>query len=142
MGRSAYEDYSWASLDEPKKEKVIQLIDRLTAELSRDPTAVAVREDLRQICEIVIRRTRSYKKLIVKLDELQKAGKVPGYRPTPPVPFSEEAIARVVALCVDLNEKEMFLEAYELYSKKLAMEIFESVGVALLRYGLESLLPR
>lgn len=79
---------------------------------------------------------------MVKLNEHKKAGSIPGYRSTPPVPFSDQAIVRVVALCVELNEKDMFLEAYEMYSKKVAIETFESVGAAFLRYELESLLPK
>lgn len=140
--RSPYEYSPWASQDEPKQEKVFRWIDRLTAELATNPTADAVREDLRQICEIVIERTRAYKILAPHLDERKKAGDFSAYRPTPPLPFSNEAIARVVALCVDLDEKRMFLESYEIYSKKVAIETFKSVGVALLRYELESLLPK
>jgi hypothetical protein len=57
-------------------------------------------------------------------------------------PFSENVVARVVSLSVELDSETMFLGAFDLYSKEVATSTFQSVGVALLRFGLESLLPK
>jgi hypothetical protein len=129
-GRRSY--LSFSTRDETDKEKVIQWIDRLTAKLGKDSADDVVREDLLQICQTVIRKTQKF-----------KTAPEPKYRwHTKPAPFSEEAIARVVTLSVELNDEKMFLDAYDIYSKKVAIETFDSVGVALLRYRLQSLLPK
>jgi len=60
----------------------------------------------------------------------------------PRAPFSDNAVARVVSLAVELNEEKMFLVAFDLWTKKVNLETFESVGMALVRYRLDSLLPR
>ena len=61
---------------------------------------------------------------------------------TPIAPFSDEAVARVVTLCLELEDEKLFLDAFELYSKGVALETSESIGKALLRYELQSLLPK
>jgi hypothetical protein len=72
-----------------EKEKVIQWIDRLTAELAKNGTDGALRENLRQICQTVIRKTQKF-----------KLAPQPKYSwQTPIAPFSDEAISRVVSLC-------------------------------------------
>jgi hypothetical protein len=115
-----------------EKEKVIQWIDRLMAELAKNATDGALRENLRQICQTVIRKTQKF-----------KVAPQPKYSwQTPTAPFSDEAIARVVSLCVELGDQKLFLDAYELYSKRVALQTFESIGKALLRYELQSLLPK
>jgi hypothetical protein len=117
---------------EKEKEKVIQWIDRLTAALAKNVTDDAIREDMRQICQTVIRETQKF-----------RLAPQPKYSwQTPIAPFSDEAIARVVSLCVELGDQKLFLNAYELYSKRVAPETFESIGKALLRYELQSLLPK
>jgi hypothetical protein len=117
---------------EKEKEKVIQWIDRLTAELAKNATDGALRENLRQICQTVIRKTQKF-----------KHAPQPKYPwQTPIAPFSDEAIARVLSLCVELDDQKLFVDAYELYSKRVALQTFESIGKALLRYELQSLLPK
>jgi hypothetical protein len=104
----------------------------LTAELGKDEADEAIREDLRQICQTVIQKTQKFK----------TAPEPKHHWQIQPAPFSDEAIARVVALSVELNDEKLFLDAYDIYSKKVPIETFHSVGIALLRYGLESLLPK
>jgi hypothetical protein len=115
-----------------EKEKVIQWIDRLVAELAKHATGDAPRESLRQICQTVIRKTQKF-----------KLAPQPKYSwQTPIAPFSDEAVARVVTLCLELEDEKLFLDAFELYSKGVALETSESIGKALLRYELQSLLPK
>jgi len=47
--------------EEPVKEKIIQWIERLTAERDKDPNNSAAEMDLVQICKIVILSTRKFK---------------------------------------------------------------------------------
>lgn len=123
---------STLQFQDKEKEKVIQWIDRLTAELAENPTCDAPREALHQICQTVIQKTQKFK--------LAPQPKYSWQTPIPP--FSDEAIAQVVSLCVELDDQKLFVDAYELYSKRVALQTFESIGKALLRYDLQSLLPK
>ncbi len=123
---------STLQFQDKEKEKVIQWIDRLTAELAKHATDEVLREDLRQLCQTVIRKTQKF-----------KLAPQPRYSwQTPIAPFSDEAVARVVTLCLELEDEKLFLDAFELYSKSVALETSESIGKALLRYELQPLLPK
>src|SRR6266487_3078866 len=89
-------DYSyWRSPKKEKKSQISPWMDRLAAQLSRDPSDVAAREDLSQICSMVIRRMRLWK--------LRTPEKQSWNIESPP--FSEEIVARVVKTCVDLDNE-------------------------------------
>ena len=100
-------------------------IDRLSASLS-DPDC---RGDVEEICKLVTNEMRSWKK-----------NEALGMKA--PQPFNDADIARVVAAYVDLDNKDMFLESFEMCPYKVLPLTFRFVGAALLRYELESLLPK
>ncbi len=109
--------YSSLRFRDEEIEKVLQWIDRLTAKLEENATDHALREDLYQICEMVIRKTQKFKLAPQPKHSWQ----------TPIAPFSDEAIARVVSLCVELDDQRLFVDAYELYTKRVALQTFESI---------------
>lgn len=123
---------SWIEPNETPTPRAMQWIERLTAELARDSNDDSAREDLYQICKMVIRQSKKWKNAPAPVRSWQRT----------PVPFSEEVVAQVVTLSVELDDKKLFLDALDLYSIKVATETFQSVGIALLRWGLESLLPK
>ena len=59
-----------------------------------------------------------------------------------PQPFNGADIARVMAAFVDLDNKDLFLETFAMCPYKVPSCTFKAVASALLRYGLESLLPK
>jgi hypothetical protein len=101
-------------------------IDRLSSASLTDPDC---RGDVEEICKLVTDEMRSWKK-----------NEALGMKT--PQPFNDADIARVVAAYVDLDNKDMFLESFEMCPFKVLPSTFRSVGAALLRYGLESLLPK
>lgn len=111
--------------------KVIDWLDRLTEELSRTPNDATAREDLEQICKMVIRYTKAWKALPPPAQSWRRK----------PAPFSDEVIMRILITAVSLDNKAIFVDAYHLCSGKAFPSIFRPVGTALLRYNLESLLP-
>jgi hypothetical protein len=85
-----------------------------------------------EICTLVLDTIRRWKRKVAHgVPEIQN-----------PPPYSNADIARVVAACVDLDNKDLFLEAFELCPYKIPTSTFKSVGAALLRYQLQSLLPK
>lgn len=111
--------------------KVIAWLDRLTEALSHTPNDATTREDLEQICKMVIRQTKAWKALPSPAQSWQRK----------PAPFSDEILTRIVTTAVNLDSKAMFVDAYHLCSGKVSLPMFRSVGTSLLRYNLESLLP-
>jgi hypothetical protein len=103
-------------------------VDRLSASFNQSGDS-GDRQDLEEICKLVTDFMRDW-----KLKEA-RGGKTPQ-------PFSSADIARVSVACVDLDNKDLFLEAFEMCSYKMPPLAFKSVGAALLRYGLDSLLPK
>jgi len=66
-------------------------------------------------------------------------------------PFSNEVLARVVKLSVELDQKSLFIDAYQTFAHRnphnsvpenSPPETFQSAGMAFLRYDLEYLLPK
>jgi hypothetical protein len=110
----------------------MQWIERLTAEIARDSNDESAREDLYQICKMVIRQCKKWKNAPAPVRSWQ----------TNPAPFPVEVVARVITLSVELNDEKLFLDAFDLYSIEVATETFQFVGIALLRWGLKSLLPK
>jgi hypothetical protein len=122
--------YSHSS--DSKKSQVTTWIDRLSGELLQPSKSEAAQESLKQICEMVTSRMQTF-----------ISGPTPAHsfeRKYPP--FSDEDIFRVIKTCVDVDMKDLFLAAYEICPEKLTPFMFQSVGLALLRYDLESLLDK
>ena len=134
LGPSSKEDdgyASWQHQEINERPKVIEWIDRLSLELAANSDDEAIREDLAQICKVVIRRIKKF-----------KLSPPPTYSwKKPTAPFSGEVIARVITTTVELDNKALFLEAFAAYSGKPNASTFQAVGIALSRYRLESLLP-
>lgn len=130
-GSSPYRLYSASK--ETEKPKVIQWIDRLSARLAGGSTDDAAREDLEQICKSVIRKLKQWKNTPPPVDSWRKSAAAP---------FSDDVVARIVSLSVELDIETIFVAAFDFYSKEMAASAFQSVGVAVLRFGLESLLPK
>jgi acetylornithine deacetylase/succinyl-diaminopimelate desuccinylase-like protein len=116
--------------------KITQWIDRLSARLADNSTDDDAREDLRQICKAVIQKSKQWKNTPAPIYSWQRSAAAT------PSPFSDNVVARVVALAVELDSETMFLDLFDLYSKEAATSIFQSVGKAVLKFGLESLLPK
>jgi hypothetical protein len=126
-------DYSyWRTPKKEKKPQVSAWMDRLYEQLSRDPNDQAAREDLSQICRMVIRRMRLWK--------LRTPGKEPWKIES--APFSNDIVVRIVTTCVDLDNESMFLEAQDVCSGEEPLSVFQSIGSAVLRYNLGKILPR
>ena len=138
--------YSWHSNTQTETPKVIEWVDRLSRELSDSPSDQNIQEDLENICKLVIHKLKSW-------NPDPPSGYSYGVSRIPP--FSDEVLARIIALSVELDKKSLFLEAYEIWSARSLATIstesssgnlyplmLRSIGIALLRYDLESLLPR
>lgn len=122
---------SWRLKETTENPKVIAWLDRQTEELSRTPTDATAREDLEQICKMVIRQTKAWKASPPPAQSWRRK----------PAPFPDEVLMRIVETAVNLDDKAMFIDAYHLCSGKVFLAMFQPVGTALLRYNLESLLP-
>ena len=123
---------SWIEPNEAPKSRAMHWIERLTAEIARDSNDESAREDLYQICKMVIRQYKKWKNAPAPVRSWQRN----------PAPFPAEVVARVITLSVELNDEKLFLDAFDLYSIEVATETFQSVVIALLRWGLKSLLPK
>jgi hypothetical protein len=130
--KSDEDRFYYSRSSESKKPQVATWIDRLSGELLQPSKSEAAQESLKQICEMVTSRMQT---LI--------SGPTPAHsfeRQHPP--FSDEDIFRVIKACVDLDMKDLFLAAYEVCPERLTPFMFQSVGLALLRYDLELLLDK
>jgi hypothetical protein len=111
---------------------VVGWFDRLSASYPNQPIDSDDRKDLEAICKLVLNAARKWKK-----------GDSEGVPPRPnEPPFSSADIARVLVACVDLDKKDLFLEAFELLPYGVPASTFKAFGTALLRYGLKTLLPK
>lgn len=59
-----------------------------------------------------------------------------------PSPLSGHAISQIITLSIELDDKNMFLEAYPLCRGIVPVPTFRAVGMALVRYELLDLLPK
>lgn len=125
-------------------------ITRLSEKLSRRPDDVDAKENLKQLCTLVLRRMQQWKESL--------ASKPTYYDKIPP--FSYNVVDLVLSACVDLDSHSMFAQAYDfcldevklaidrdedvtgLQPKEIKAMKFERIGIALLRYRLASILPR
>jgi hypothetical protein len=107
-------------------------VDRLSASFMNQPNDSDSKKDLEEICNLVIKPIQKWKN---KMSQGVLGKEIPP-------PFTSQDVARVAAACVELNNKELFLEAFEACPNKIPTGTFRAVGVAFLRYGLESMLPK
>lgn len=138
-----YYSYGYHSEKKPElaKPKVIPWIDLLLTKSVDNPADGSSKADLRYICNLVIQRMRRWKS--------RPADPLPRRIPLT-TPYSCDDLARVVTLTVELEEKELFVDAFGVWSRRGLQEAapensypetFRAVAIALLRYDLESLLP-
>jgi hypothetical protein len=95
--------YGYHSTREPPKPKVLEWIDRLSAESVQDTSEHTNKEDLEEICNMVIRRTTAWK---------SKPEPTPSWRLPTPAPFSDDILTRVVTLSLELDKESLFIGAY------------------------------
>jgi hypothetical protein len=107
--------------------QILAWIDRATARLTHDSNDGEARDDLEQICRLVIFNGRDEK------TEDAKAGRG--------AQFSDEVFSCNVEIALDLDDKTLFLEAYRNRARKAPISMCQSVGIGLLRYDIRSSLP-
>ncbi|KAH7327403.1 hypothetical protein BKA65DRAFT_597937 [Rhexocercosporidium sp. MPI-PUGE-AT-0058] len=131
---TASESYQFSDRGSRKPGNVASLIQELSDDLSRSPGDAKILNGLEQICTLVIRRSLEL-----------KASEDPN-RNTDNTPFfSEQIRIRILSTCVDINSKELFLEAYDLCPDELPLAsfpAFRTIGVAVLRFKLHSILSK
>ncbi len=115
-----------------EKPEVIRWIDRFSSKFFANPDDRAAREDLVQLCKLIIHRDKEWR----NRQESEYSWRWKSR------PFSDQVLGLVVAVAVDLNDKSMFLEALSEYTKEAPASEFRQVGTGLLRFEQESLLPR
>ncbi|KAH6692885.1 hypothetical protein BKA61DRAFT_742360 [Leptodontidium sp. MPI-SDFR-AT-0119] len=101
-------------------------IDRLTAKILTVSGGPEDLKDLEMICQDVLCRLKGWKTVT----------------PNDPPPHPDVDLARVISACVELDKKEMFLTGFTLCPAKVPSSMFKSVGIALVRWDLESVLPQ
>ena len=132
LGPSSNQNYGYArKTATTERPKVIEWIERLSSDMLAKPEDQVVRDDLKQICKMVIHQTKIYK-LNFRPDRSWR---------TPAMPFSDEAIARIIATTIDLDCEALFCDAFAIYSGKPNGPTFNAIGIGLVRYQLGSLLP-
>lgn len=129
--RRRYSPYADGSYDEECDPDIEKWIFRLHEQLSTAPrdsnASISAREDLEQLCELVLRRMKVWKTLHAS----------PHSWPARPAPFSDEVVAGVLAESIFLNKKELFLKAYDICLENATLPTFRGVGTALLRCNVE-----
>lgn len=99
--------------------------DRLSAHLDNPSD----RRDLEEVCKQVTDSMQVWRKRVARGPKDQQ-------------PFNSTDVARVVVASVDLDNKERFLEAFEICPYEIPASTFKSVAAAALRYKLASILPK
>ncbi|KAH6672517.1 hypothetical protein B0J14DRAFT_74998 [Halenospora varia] len=123
--------YSGYPEKEEKKEtpEIIQWIKRLTPELGRNHPDSKAREELEQICKMVIRLTKKFM--------TRPAPKYVWMTEHPP--FDKDIIVPVLAATVALDNKELFTGLFEFCKGQSSPSMFASAGTAAVRWNLEFL---
>ncbi|KAH7327404.1 hypothetical protein BKA65DRAFT_597938 [Rhexocercosporidium sp. MPI-PUGE-AT-0058] len=101
-------------------------IDRLTARILTESGEPEDVKDLETICQDVLSRMKGWKTV----------------QSNDPPPYPDADLGRVIAACVELDKKEMFLEGFELGPANVPSSMFKLVGNALVRWDLAFLLPQ
>lgn len=122
--------------------KVVEWIDKVSAELSDKPEDMAVRGDLVNICRLVTTEMKNW--------ELNSPASSPyGSARTPTLGFSEEVLKHTIELAVKMDQRKLFLAADEIWFRmflanssfkydriKSSVGAFTSIGVAFVRFDL------
>ncbi len=106
-------------------------LQRASERLSIPESSRIAREELRDICEFIMKKTKLWKVRMTTAPMIQ--GEAP--------PYTSDVLARVVTSSVELDDKELFVEVYGLCNERTDLSIFHPVGRALSHFNLESLLP-
>lgn len=102
--------------------------DRLSTNLKHSDNP-SDRRDLEEVCKRVTDSMQVWRE--------REAGGLKGQQP-----FNSTDIARVVVASVELDNKERFLEAFEICPYEIPASTFKSIAAAALRYKLASILPK
>jgi len=119
--------------EQSQKPRIIDWIERISGELSRNAEDADARQSLEDICKLVISRTKLWK---ARTPAVQSRFS----RDIPP-PFSDHVLSRVIAACFYIDEQDLFLEAFYICPANASPLALQSIGAALLRYDLRNLLP-
>ena len=101
-------------------------INRLSAKLLTESGGPDDRNDIEAICQGVLRRFQEWRTK----------------SPNDPKPHPDTDLARVISACVEHDKRDMFLEGFGMCPPKVSSSMFRSVGIALVRWQLEELLPQ
>jgi hypothetical protein len=107
-------------------------LEELISVFSNDLNDAEIRDELEQMCKMVIRRTKIWKNLSPSRYSHISISQ----------PFSDTVLKRVVDTAMLLGDKEIFTGAYEICATQPSLSIHQSVGIALVRYDLKALLPK
>jgi hypothetical protein len=124
--------YSTYEIKKPKTAKVASLISELKEEITQDPRNRDSKDFLKQICKLIIRRTKLWNTQPSHFNTLG-AKKVP--------PFSFEDISLAITTLSDFDNKDLITEACEVCSNEAPPAVFQAVASALLKHDLHHLLP-
>lgn len=122
---------SWLYGNEEPKSPIKDWLSRLSAALHADSTDIDVREDLEQICNLVVDRFTSWR--------ISEAAATNTYRRLSSPPFPAEVLSQVLKIAVDLRNKSLFLSIYDLRTNNTSVGLFKPIGVALVRFDLDYL---
>ncbi|PVH81355.1 hypothetical protein DL98DRAFT_571223 [Cadophora sp. DSE1049] len=123
------ETSAWGSVREKGPAYVPDItgwIDRLSAKLLTESGGADDRNDLELICQGVLQRLKDWKT----------------ETPNDPKPHSDTHLARLISACVELDKRDMFLEGFGMCPAKVPPSMYKFVGMALVRWELEELLPQ
>ncbi|KAK0102673.1 hypothetical protein ONS95_006275 [Cadophora gregata] len=131
---SASQSYQQAERGTRRPKEVDSLIEELYGDLAQSPGDPGILHGLEQICKLVIRRSHD-----LKISETPHLRTEWHTKDTPF--FPEKTRNRILSTCVDIGNKELFLEAYDLSPKRLPLSAFRDIGVAIARFDINSILP-
>ena len=114
---------------------VASMVEELSNDLAHSPGNLSILSGLEKICKLVIRRSQE----LMASDASYRWSEAR----TKHTPFfSGELRIRILLTCIDIGNKELFLEAYDLFQDRLPISSFRNIGVAVRRFNLESMLPK
>lgn len=119
-------------LTNERHQKVVHWLNKVSKELCRDPNDTSALEDFKQICTMVVRH--------MKACNAPPPGPGPLWRNQKEVTYSDDVMIQIIETAIAIDCKNLFVDVLEVFLGKFTLSLFESVGAALLQYGLESLL--
>lgn len=127
--RSSYMYWAESKVN-AKAPKVLEMIEQLSDSINRGHSNSSVRDDLEQLCQMVIRRMREWKNSPPPLRS---------YGLPKEAPFSNEVVRSVAKASLKLGNRNTFLDAFELCSKAIEPT---DIGIAIQRYDIQSWLSK